>query len=192
MQVFRPYVDWARSAGVLDDRRLGRQRVETILVARTILRGLGLIGDGKRGWLTHPIVQLYLNGGRPYLPDLLKYFYALVDEWERRGYRNGMDAADVERAVKRVDCDWGTPITHVHEVEYRRVLILKDPCHYLSKFSREEIEEVLATPPVPIRGINMWLFDVAEEYRRFIEGVRRGTTTCAPLFELVRRPRRRP
>lgn len=49
MQIFRPYRDWARSAKVLDDRRLGKQRVETKQVLLAILRKLGVLADGAGG-----------------------------------------------------------------------------------------------------------------------------------------------
>jgi len=67
MQVFRPYIDWHMSARVLDDRRLGKQRVEAKQVIMTILRKMSLIKDGRLGWLSHPIVLKYYNGGRPIL-----------------------------------------------------------------------------------------------------------------------------
>ncbi|MFZ8857935.1 MAG: pyrimidine dimer DNA glycosylase/endonuclease V [Candidatus Caldarchaeales archaeon] len=59
MQVFRPYIDWRMSARVLDNRRLGKQRVEAKQVMTAILRRMGLIRDGRRGWLNHPITLMY-------------------------------------------------------------------------------------------------------------------------------------
>ncbi|MEM2041639.1 MAG: pyrimidine dimer DNA glycosylase/endonuclease V, partial [Nitrososphaerota archaeon] len=70
MQVFRPYIDWKRSAQVLDNKRLGKQRVEAKQVMIVILRKMGLINDGKRGWLNHPVVLMYYNDGKPYFYDL--------------------------------------------------------------------------------------------------------------------------
>jgi len=42
VQVFRPYVDQVRSAAFLDDRRLGKQRVELKQVLLAILRRRGV------------------------------------------------------------------------------------------------------------------------------------------------------
>ncbi|MGC8974405.1 MAG: pyrimidine dimer DNA glycosylase/endonuclease V, partial [Thermoproteus sp.] len=38
MQIFRPYVDWSKSARVLDNKRLGKQRVEAKQVIMALLR----------------------------------------------------------------------------------------------------------------------------------------------------------
>ncbi|MFP3296597.1 MAG: pyrimidine dimer DNA glycosylase/endonuclease V, partial [Vulcanisaeta sp.] len=51
MQVFRPYIDYRRSAWFLDDLRLGKQRVEAKQVLLAILRRLGIVNDGRRGWI---------------------------------------------------------------------------------------------------------------------------------------------
>lgn len=52
---------------MLDDRRLGKQRVEAKQVLLAILRKLGVLADGRRGWLNHPVVLMYFKGGRPYV-----------------------------------------------------------------------------------------------------------------------------
>lgn len=158
MQVFRPYVDWWRSTRVLDDRRLGKQRVEAKQVMMAILRRMGLITNGKHGWLNHPIVLMYYNDGKPYLKDLVGYFRACVEEWRRRGMRSTISLSDIEHLIMRAGSAEGHPLTHAHEVEYRRVLILKDPEHYLRTFPAEEIVEIFETEPVLISGVNSWIF----------------------------------
>jgi len=168
VQIFRPYRDWARSAKVLDDRRLGKQRVETKQVLLAILRKLGVL--------------MYFNGGRPYVGDLVGYFYAIVEEWKARGHKNNISLADVVPLLAKVKGAPGTPITHVHEVEYRRVLILKEPCHYLRVFSPEEVAEVLETEPAPIPGVNTWILQVYGQYRRFVDKLKRGEVDCASIF----------
>ena len=40
MQTFLPYPDFAASAAALDDRRLGKQRVEALQVLRALVRPL--------------------------------------------------------------------------------------------------------------------------------------------------------
>ncbi|MGC8583310.1 MAG: pyrimidine dimer DNA glycosylase/endonuclease V [Thermoproteus sp.] len=182
MQIFRPYVDWSKSARVLDNRRLGKQRVEAKQVIMAILRRMGVLNDGRRGWLNHPVVLMYYNDGRPYLDDLVGYFEATVAEWRFRGFRNEISLADIMPLIKSATSAPGTPITHVHEVEYRRVLLLKDPCYYIDRFPREEIEEVLETEPVPIKGVNTWIFDVYDVYKRFVAELRSGRRICTPIF----------
>ncbi len=180
MQIFRPYIDHRKSARFLDDRRLGRQRVEAKQVLLAILRRRGVLRDGRRGWLNHPIVLMYDEG--PYVDDLVEYFYAVVEEWTRRGYRNNMSLNDVEPLLKEVEGAPGTPVTGELAREYRRLLLLKEPCHYYNKLSAEELEELLKTPPRPYPGVNLWVFDVWEAYIRFMEQLSRGAVDCAGIF----------
>ncbi|MCW2903762.1 MAG: hypothetical protein JWO67_6027 [Streptosporangiaceae bacterium] len=58
MQTFLPYADFTATAQVLDPRRLGKQRVETLQV----LRGLTVTGYG---WRHHPAVRSSRRPGRP-------------------------------------------------------------------------------------------------------------------------------
>ena len=182
MQVFRPYIDHEKSARFLDDLRLGKQRVETKQVILAILRKLGILGDGKTGWLNHPIVLMYFNNGRPYLDDLIKYFYAVVDEWGRRGFVNNISLSNVEPLIKYVDYEYGTPVSEVMAREYRRVLLLKDPCYYVNKLSKNELLELVNTEPVYFKGINTWIRDVYDEYRKFMDSLRSGQVPCRSIF----------
>lgn len=75
MQTFLPYADFAESARVLDDRRLGKQRVETLQVIRA------LTYEGY-GWQHHPAVKMW----RGHLEALAAYGLAITDEWVRRGH----------------------------------------------------------------------------------------------------------
>ena len=180
MQVFRPYVDHRRSAEFLDDRRLGRQRVEAKQVLLAILRRRGVLRDGRRGWLNHPVVLMYDAG--PYIDDLVEYFYAVVEEWTRRGYKSNISLDDVESLLREVEGIPGTPVTEDLAREYRRVLLLKEPCHYYRKLSATELEELLKTPPRPYPGVNLWIFDMWEVYTRFAERLAKGEVDCAGIF----------
>lgn len=169
MQIFRPYVDWSRSAAVLDDLRLGKQRVEAKQILNVFLRKAGLLRDGLRGWLNHPIVLLYYNGGRPYVDDVIGMFNACVREWVRRGKQSSINLDDVKHLLDQLEKTPGTPITHLHEIEYRRILLLKKPSHYIKAFTEEEVREVLETEPIRINGINSWIFDDMPRYRRMVK-----------------------
>lgn len=173
VQVFRPYIDWRKSAEVLDDKRLGKQRVECKQVLNVIFRKLDLIRDGRRGWLNHPIVLMYFNEGRPYLRDLEGFFNACVVEWKRRGFKNLINLNDIKYFLERVGGSDGTPITHIHEVEYRRILLIKNLKHYIKVFPREEVLEVVETDPVMISGINLWIWKDLKKYERFIAHIKR-------------------
>lgn len=74
MQTFLPYPDFKKSAEVLDNRRLGKQRVETYQILRTLL---GI----SQGWKNHPAVKMWRGCERA----LAEYGMAMCTEWIRRG-----------------------------------------------------------------------------------------------------------
>ena len=74
MQTFLPYRDFRRSAAVLDDRRLGKQRVETLQILRALTWE-------TYGWKRHPAVRMW----RGHLPALVRYGVDITDQWLRRG-----------------------------------------------------------------------------------------------------------
>lgn len=74
MQTFLPYPSFAASAAVLDQKRLGKQRVETF----QLLRALTVPGHG---WRNHPATKMW----RGYLPALVSYGLVMTDEWIARG-----------------------------------------------------------------------------------------------------------
>ncbi len=74
MQTFLPYRDFARSAAVLDDLRLGKQRVEAMQILRALTRPV-------YGWKHHPAVRMWAG----YEEALAAYALAVSDEWCSRG-----------------------------------------------------------------------------------------------------------
>jgi hypothetical protein len=74
VQTFLPYRDFRRTARVLDDLRLGKQRVETLQILRALTWE-------TYGWKHHPAVLMW--GG--HLPALVAYGVAITEEWLRRG-----------------------------------------------------------------------------------------------------------
>jgi pyrimidine dimer DNA glycosylase len=74
MQTFLPYPDFSACARVLDSRRLGKQRVETL----QILRGLTVAGYG---WRHHPAVRMW----RGYEEALVRYGLEMCAVWTAAG-----------------------------------------------------------------------------------------------------------
>lgn len=74
MQTFLPYADFAASARVLDDKRLGKQRVETLQIIRALTYP-------TYGWKNHPAVRMW----RGYEEALGSYGVAIVEAWTERG-----------------------------------------------------------------------------------------------------------
>lgn len=77
MQTFLPYADFAMSARSLDNRRLGKQRVETLQI-------LNALTNPSYGWQNHPAVKMW----RGHAPLLCIYGLAICEEWKRRGFND--------------------------------------------------------------------------------------------------------
>ncbi|HEU4512712.1 MAG TPA: MSMEG_6728 family protein [Nocardioidaceae bacterium] len=90
MQTFLPYPDFERSARALDQRRLGKQRVECIQVVR------GLTREGY-GWRNHPAVLMW----KGYEEALGRYALTCCEVWVELGFADtcaatiGQDLAQV-------------------------------------------------------------------------------------------------
>jgi hypothetical protein len=80
LQTFLPLADFAASARVLDWRRLGKQRVEAWMIHDL----LTVPASRYRSWERHPAVGMW----RGYDAALALYFWTMVEEWLRRGYRS--------------------------------------------------------------------------------------------------------
>jgi hypothetical protein len=90
MQTFLPYPDFAASAAVLDDRRLGKQRVEALQVLRA------LTYEGY-GWQRHPAVRMWAGHPRA----VAAYGLAVCAVWTATGRADTCAAtirADLARA----------------------------------------------------------------------------------------------
>ena len=74
VQTFLPYADFVASASALDQRRLGKQRVEALQV----LRGLTVPGYG---WRHHPAVRMWAG----YEEALVRYGLEVCGVWTAAG-----------------------------------------------------------------------------------------------------------
>lgn len=81
MQTFLPYPDFAQSAACLDNKRLGKQRVECLQILKAL-------SDPTYGWQNHPAVKMWR--GRDCA--LWSYAMAVCREWLQRGYRDNTQA----------------------------------------------------------------------------------------------------
>lgn len=89
MQTFLPYPDFQKSAQVLDQKRLGKQRLECLQI-------LGAIHNIRvkyppvfnpkpvRGWKNHTATKMWVG----YEKALAHYMKACCDEWISRGYKD--------------------------------------------------------------------------------------------------------
>ena len=138
MQTFLPYPDFLASARALDQKRLGKQRVETIQV----LRGLTQPGYG---WRHHPAVKMWTG----YEEALVRYGLDMCAVWCEIGRADTCattlvaDLAASPCGVTRIRTQpelaeardlppWlGDEALHI---SHRSALLRKDPGHYQPMF----------------------------------------------------------
>lgn len=130
MQTFLPYEDFTMTAQCLDDKRLGKQRVE----AKQILLALGVDVGQHRGnpassWRNHPATKMW----RGYEAMLCSYASKICQEWIARGFNDSL-------LVQFVDCYFSVRGEKVKKPEWlgrrdlhashRSNLLRKDAEHY--------------------------------------------------------------
>jgi len=133
MQTFLPFPDFVASAQALDQKRLGKQRVETIQVLR------GLIQPGY-GWRHHPAVKMWIG----YEEALVRYGLDMCGVWVATG------RADTTAETMRADLAAARGITVIRtqqdlaaagdlppwlgeealHLSHRSALVRKDPAFY--------------------------------------------------------------
>lgn len=132
MQTFLPLPTFAACAAVLDDRRLGKQRVETLQILRALVWP-------AYGWQRHPAAAMW----RGFVPALVAYGVAVCAEWRRRGRSDATLPALLEFTGGRVPREgdlsardllppWlGDAALHR---SHRSALLRKDPGYYRPLF----------------------------------------------------------
>ncbi|EID52540.1 MSMEG_6728 family protein [Saccharomonospora xinjiangensis] len=137
MQTFLPYPDFAATARVLDLRRLGKQRVETLQV----LRALTVPGHG---WRRHPAVRMWAG----YEEALTRYGLAMCEHWTAQGRADTCAVklvADLAGALGVTTVRDQDALAAAHELppwfgdeafhrSHRSALVRKDPEHYRPAF----------------------------------------------------------
>ena len=136
MQTFLPYPDFAATAAVLDDRRLGKQRVEAVQILRALTRD-------TYGWKRHPAVRMW----REHPEALAAYGLAICAEWTGRGRSDscaatiGADLAAAGLPPPRSQAELAAAgrlppwlgDERLHR-SHQAALVRKDPGHYGPRF----------------------------------------------------------
>ncbi|MGA5303378.1 MSMEG_6728 family protein [Nucisporomicrobium flavum] len=137
MQTFLPFPDFVASARALDQKRLGKQRVETVQVLR------GLIQPGY-GWRHHPAVKMWTG----YEEALVRYGLDMCGVWVATG------RADTTAETMRADVAAARGLTVIRaqddlaaagelppwlgddalHLSHRSALVRKDPDFYRPLF----------------------------------------------------------
>lgn len=122
IQTFLPYPDFVQTAKCLDNKRLGKQRVEAYQILR-VLAGL------TKGWRNHPAVLMW----RGYEPALNKYGLVICDEWKERGFADTL--SDKFHVNPNIQIEYPSWIGNkqFHE-SHASNLVRKFPEHYRQYF----------------------------------------------------------
>jgi hypothetical protein len=119
MQTFIPFPSFTASARALDNRRLGKQRVECLQILKAL-------HDPDYGWQNHPAVKMW----KYHEQSLVDYSRAVCIEWIKRGFKDTcLDkiAAFHEARVVTHKPVWITEdFCRSHQSNLKR----KDPAHY--------------------------------------------------------------
>lgn len=125
VNTFVPFSDMRESIRVLDNKRLGKQRVEAFQILKA------LAGKTK-GWVHHPATQMW----RGYEDCLRHYLNLCIEEWTARGFENNMLK---HRVPVLFDYPWWWGKKRMH-LSHRLNLLDKSPEHYARCFEEK-------TPP---------------------------------------------
>ena len=124
---------------MLDDLRLGKQRVETLQILRA------LVYPSYRGWKNHPATAMW----RGFTDALVCYGVTMCDEWTRRGradavrpalleFAGGVESSQDELARQGRLPPWlGLPEFHA---SHRSALLTKLPAHYRERFPQDNAD----------------------------------------------------
>lgn len=131
MQTFLPSPDFKETASILDQRRLGKQRVETLQLMTALVNGTG--------WINHPATKMW----RGYEYSLLEYQVAICTEWHI--YRGFQDTC----LRKTMDVFWQAPYLADNpstpywlgdedfHLRHQSNLLRKDPEYYRPMFGKD-------------------------------------------------------
>ena len=143
MQTFLPYPSFADSAKVLDNKRLGKQRVECL----QILRALTI---EEYGWKNHPAVKMW----KGHTDHLTLYGMAICYEWMNRDFDDTCTNKIISLADENGLLDgevspkpeWlGDPDFHL---SHQSNLIRKFPSHYRPIFGDDVPDDLPYIWPV--------------------------------------------
>ncbi|RRO18667.1 cytoplasmic protein [Saccharopolyspora rhizosphaerae] len=150
MQTFLPYPSFDESAAVLDDRRLGKQRVEALQVLRALTR------EGY-GWQHHPAVAMWAG----YEEALACYGLAMCGAWTVTGRPDTCEVSIREDLLETTGLTavrsqdelaeagelppwWGDPLFHR---SHQSALVRKHPEHYRRFFDGVPDDMPYVWPP---------------------------------------------
>ena len=138
MQTFLAYADYDKAARVLDNRRLGKQRVESLQILKALT-------EPDYGWKNHPATKMW----RGYEHALAEYSIAICDAWLERGFKDTCRGKIIQQVLK-VPFNSNKPFwlgdESIH-ASHRSNLLRKEPSWY-SQFNWSEPDDLDYVWPV--------------------------------------------
>lgn len=130
MQTFLPHPNIRQSLECLDNKRLGKQRVEAMQLVNALERGGG-------AWFNHPAAQMW----EWHEQALMVYHDMSISVWKECGFKNTMELyferhnidEVAERLYKNETSFFGVPEwfgNPAFHASHRSNLLRKDPIHY--------------------------------------------------------------
>jgi hypothetical protein len=139
--------DFAENATILDNLRLGKQRVESFQIIKALEEGTG--------WKNHPIVKSWSG----YVPALKVYYNSIITEWVSRGFKNNMPLYELSPGEEITHPPW----IYEKKVQYAMLsqLIQKNsdhynPVHLAPLISPQLLEHVKSLPPEYLEYGYIW------------------------------------
>ena len=140
MQTFLPYANFYESAKVLDNKRLGKQRVENLQILKAL-------SNPDYGWQNHPAVKMWRNRRGA----LMMYQEAICLEWGKRGFKDTCLEKSKALVTEIPVSEWNAPAWlgnyELHQ-SHRSNLLRKDPNHYATMFESNLSDDLQYVWPV--------------------------------------------
>ena len=125
VNIFLPYASIEKTAKTLDNKRLGKQRVEAFQIINVIEN------PNPKGWRNHPAVKMVY-----WYPNFVKHYCnIMIDEWISRGFKNTMKKYEI---TGKIIYPWWFGNEDFH-YSHQASLLRKDNKYYKDKF--EDIPE---------------------------------------------------
>jgi hypothetical protein len=117
MQTFLPNPDFKKSLEILDNKRLGKQRVESFQI-------LNCLQGKSKGWRNHPATRMWTG----FENALIEYLNLSIGIWKDKGFKNTMEYQEFFTDKTFDDPPWlGNEEFHA---SHRSNLLRKDPEFY--------------------------------------------------------------
>jgi hypothetical protein len=155
VNTFLPYSDFAKTASVLDNKRLGKQRVE----AKQIIDIIEKLKPNTAklnpiAWGNHPAVRQWIG----YANALKSYYNCIVKEWIARGFVNNMK---LYKLPKHITMPWFVN-SLAFTTSHQAALLRKLPTHY---------EKYFTVPKQYLQHTYLWPSKLSEEQKKEISTI---------------------